>query len=340
MPTSTHGTRGTHGTRTTRRLAVLALAVATAGTVLLPATSGAASTSAKATSVKATSAEPASVPGAPTVHANPHPGYARTVTGKLVKVDTTRHTTPVHPTVATHPQLDYMGSTIPAHEPVARPALKPFSAASVPQLPGIDVSAYQGNLNWAGIAPNIDFSYTKATEGTYYTNQDFYNQYVGPYDQGLIRGAYHFANPSDSSGATQADYFVNNGGGWSSDGLTLPGALDIEYNPYGSECYGLSGSQMSSWIWDFVNEYASRTGVYPVIYSTTDWWNTCTSDDTNFANYTPLWIANYVASGGGTLPPGWGWYTFWQYADSGSQPGDQDVFNGPYSQLQVLARNG
>jgi GH25 family lysozyme M1 (1,4-beta-N-acetylmuramidase) len=324
MPTSTHGTHRT------RRLAVLAVAVATAGTVLLPATIGAASTGPAS----------ASVPGGPTVHANPHPGYARTVTGKLVKVDTTRHDTPVHPTVATHPQLDYMGSTIPAHEPTARPALKPFSPASVPQLPGIDVSAYQGNLNWASIAPNIDFSYTKATEGTYYTNQDFYNQYVGPYDQGLIRGAYHFANPSDSSGATQADYFVNNGGGWSSDGLTLPGALDIEYNPYGSECYGLSGSQMSSWIWDFVNEYASRTGAYPVIYSTTDWWNTCTSHDTNFANYTPLWIANYVASGGGTLPPGWGFYTFWQYADSGSQPGDQDVFNGPYTQLQALAKNG
>ena len=314
---------GIRSARSSRRLAVLALALATAGAVLLPATSGTAAA------------------GAPVVQANPHPGYARTVSGQLVKVDTTRHNTPVHPTVATHPQLDHMGSTIPAHEPAARSAARPAVAPdSVPQLPGIDVSAYQGNLDWAGIAPNIDFSYAKASEGTYYTNPDFYNQYVGPYDQGLIRGAYHFANPNDSSGSAQADYFVDNGGGWSSDGQTLPGMLDIEYNPYGSECYGLSGSQMTSWIWDFANEYASRTGVYPVIYSTTDWWNTCTSDDTNFADYDPLFIANYAASGGGTLPPGWGYYTFWQYADSGSEPGDQDVFNGPYSQLQVLARNG
>ena len=327
MSASTHGTR---------RAALLALAVATAGALLLPATAGSASASGT-TKPSAPAAAPAAIP-AP--HANPHPGYARTVTGQLVKVDTTRHNTPVHPTVATHPQLDYLGSTIKAHEPAAQPAVRPAPLASVPQLPGIDVSAYQGNLDWASIAPNIDFSYTKATEGTYYTNPDFYNQYVGPYDQGLIRGSYHFANPSDSSGAAQADYFVNNGGGWSSDGLTLPGMLDIEYNPYGSECYGLSGSQMSSWIWDFVNEYAARTGVYPVIYSTTDWWNTCTSQDTNFANYDPLFIANYVASGGGPLPPGWGFYTFWQYADSGSEPGDQDVFNGPYSQLQVLAKNG
>jgi len=313
----------------TRRAAALALAVATAGALLLPAT-GTASAGTPAPSAPAEVTAP---------QANPRPGYARTVSGQLVKVDTTRHATPVHPTVATHPQLDSMGSTIKAHEP-SGPAARPVPLASVPQLPGIDVSGYQGNLNWAAIAPSIDFSYAKATEGTYYTNPDFYNQYVGPYDQGLIRGAYHFANPNDSSGAAQADYFVNHGGGWSSDGLTLPGTLDIEYNPYGSECYGLSRGQMTNWIWDFVNEYAGRTGVYPVIYSTTDWWDTCTSEDTNFANYTPLWIANYVASGGGNLPPGWGFYTFWQYADSGSQPGDQDVFNGPYSQLQVLAGNG
>jgi GH25 family lysozyme M1 (1,4-beta-N-acetylmuramidase) len=307
----------------TRRLAALALAMATAGAVFLPAGSSTAAA------------------GAPVVPANPHPGYARTVSGRMVKVDTTRHSTPVHPTVATHPQLDYLGSTIPAHEPAAHSALRPsVTPNSVPQLPGIDVSAYQGNLNWAAIAPNIDFSYAKASEGTYYTNPDFYNQYVGPYDQGLIRGAYHFANPDDSSGSAQADYFVNHGGGWSSDGLTLPGMLDIEYNPYGAECYGLSGSQMTSWIWDFVNEYAARTGAYPVIYSTNDWWNTCTSDDPGFANYDPLFIANYSASGGGPLPPGWGFYTFWQYADSGSEPGDQDVFNGAYSQLQALARNG
>jgi GH25 family lysozyme M1 (1,4-beta-N-acetylmuramidase) len=320
-------TTGTRPARRTRRLAVAALAVATAAAVLLPASSGAAS------------ARNASS-GAPAVHANPHPGYARTVSGQLVKVDTTRHNTPVHPTVATHPQLDYMGSTIPGHEPTAPQPASIQAPASVPQLPGIDVSAYQGNLNWASIAPNIDFAYAKASEGTYYTNPDFYNQYVGPYDQGLIRGSYHFANPDDSSGATQADYFVDHGGGWSSDDLTLPGALDIEYNPYGSECYGLSGDQMTGWIWDFVNEYAARTGVYPVIYSTNDWWSTCTSSDPAFANYDPLWIANYVASGGGPRPNGWGYYTFWQYADSGSEPGDQDVFNGPYTQLQALARNG
>ena len=61
-----------------------------------------------------------------------------------------------------------------------------------------------------------------------YTNPYFEQQYDGAYNAGLIRGAYHFAVPSGPSGGDQANYFVSNGGGWSGDGQTLPGALDIE----------------------------------------------------------------------------------------------------------------
>ena len=270
--------------------------------------------------------------------------WARTVSGRYVRVPKpASSSTPVRPERITHPGRDFMGSTLPRYLRAVdgRPAASPQAGAgSVPQLPGIDVSSYQGNINWGSVARYIDFSYTKATEGTYYTNPYFYNQYVGPYDYGVIRGSYHFAIPNNSAGRTQADYFIAHGGGWSSDGKTLPGALDIEYNPYGSECYGLSQSQMVSWLWSFVNEYAYREHAYPVIYSTTDWWSTCTGNNNGFARYDPLWIANYSASHGGTLPNGWGFYTFWQYRSSGSLPGDQDVFNGAYSQLKVLASRG
>jgi GH25 family lysozyme M1 (1,4-beta-N-acetylmuramidase) len=267
--------------------------------------------------------------------------YARAMNGQLVAVSTARPDTPVHPEAITHPGLDYMGSVSAAHQSSAA-AVTPATVkpASVPQLPGIDVSSYQGDINWTAVAPSIDFSYTKATEGTYYTNPDFANQYNGPYDAGVIRGSYHFAVPNNSSGAAQADYFIAHGGGWSADGKTLPGALDIEYNPYGAECYGLSQASMVSWVKDFVSTYAAKEHVYPVIYTTTDWWTTCTGNSSAFGSEDPLWVANYSASGGGTLPHGWGFYTFWQYADSGSQPGDQDVFNGALTQLKTLATKG
>ena len=268
--------------------------------------------------------------------------WAVTVTGRKVLVPKPKFApTPVHPEKITHPNADTMGAVTAAHAPWPRTAhIRNATAAAVPQLPGIDVSRYQGNINWGKVAPYIDFSYAKATEGNYYTNPYFYNQYVGPYRRGIIRGAYHFAIPNNSSGQSQARYFINHGGGWSSDGKTLPGALDIEYNPYGSECYGLSHHDMNTWIENFVKEYAYKEHVYPVIYTTTDWWNSCTGDATRFGQWDPLWIANYSASGGGRLPSGWGFYTFWQYADSGRMPGDQDVFNGAHSRLVALAKAG
>ena len=123
----------------------------------------------------------------------------------------------------------------------------PASAATVTY--GQDVSGYQGNVNWsAQWNAGARFAYIKATEGTYYTNPYFAQQYNGSYNVGMIRGSYHFAIPNGGGGAAQADYFVAHGGGWSKDGRTLPGALDIEYNPYGATCYGLSQSGMVSWI--------------------------------------------------------------------------------------------
>jgi hypothetical protein len=70
----------------------------------------------------------------------------------------------------------------------------------------------------------------------------FSSHYTGATSAGLIRGGYHYAHPDLCSGSAQATYFLANGGGWTGDGRTLPGTLDIEYNPdpNGDTCYGLS----------------------------------------------------------------------------------------------------
>ncbi|KAF8636215.1 hypothetical protein AX17_003701 [Amanita inopinata Kibby_2008] len=143
-----------------------------------------------------------------------------------------------------------------------------FDKRSTPY--GIDVSSYQGNVNWSTVKANgLTFAYIKATEGTGYTNPYFSSQYTGATKAGFIRGGYHFARPDISTGATQANYFLAHGGGWSGDGITLPGALDIEYNPYGAECYGKSASSMTSWVHDFSNTYHSHTTRYSGLCSQT-----------------------------------------------------------------------
>ncbi|HWL84695.1 MAG TPA: lysozyme [Polyangiaceae bacterium] len=233
-----------------------------------------------------------------------------------------------------------MGSQIRLHEGTASPAaMEPMVTPLVTQTSGCDVSSYQGNVNWSAAASaGAKFCYIKATEGTGYTNPYFAQQYNGSYNAGLIRGAYHFARPDVSSGATQANYFVDHGGGWSADGKTLPPSLDIEYNPYGSECYGLSQASMVAWVRDFSNTVHSRTQRYPLIYTSTDWWTTCTGNNGGFGSTNPVWVPRYGSSVG-ALPNGWSFQTIWQYADSGSMPGDQDRFNGAIDRLQAFATN-
>lgn len=224
----------------------------------------------------------------------------------------------------------------PAAEPASATAAEPAlsAKAGVTQTPGIDVSSWQGNVAWSSWwSKGKRFAYVKATEGTGYTNPYYSQQFTGSAKVGMYRGAYHFALPDRSAGSTQADYFVSHGGAWSRDGRTLPGALDIEYNPYGATCYGLSQSAMRSWIASFTSRYKARTGRDAVIYSTTDWWTQCTGNTSQFSSTNPLWIARYAATPG-TLPTGWVYRTFWQYTDS---PIDQDSFNGSLSRLKALA---
>ena len=201
---------------------------------------------------------------------------------------------------------------------------------------GIDVSSWQGNVNWASHArAGKRFAYVKATEGTGYKNPYFASQYKGAAQAGLIRGAYHFANPSSSGGKKQAQVFARSGGGWTADGRTLPGVLDIEYNPYGATCYGKSQARMVAWIRDFTTEYKRLTKRDAVIYTTTDWWRTCTGNSPAFSSTNPLWLARYGTSVG-TLPGRWGWATFWQYTNV---PIDQNRFSSTYARLKVLATN-
>ncbi|MFJ9927990.1 GH25 family lysozyme [Streptomyces misionensis] len=236
----------------------------------------------------------------------------------------------------THPDLDHAGSGL--QRLGAASSAMTASAAVGTGPAGLDVSHYQTNVDWTSVKNNgAAFAYVKATEGTDYTDPSFSQQYNGAYNAGLIRGAYHFALPGNSTGTVQADWFVAHGGGWTADGRTLPPALDIEYNPYGATCYGLSQSAMVSWIRDFSNEVRAKAGRYPAIYTTTDWWTTCTGNNSSFASTNPLWIARYSSSPG-TLPAGWSTQTIWQYADSGTFPGDQDTFNGTLTDLQAFAK--
>ena len=191
-------------------------------------------------------------------------------------------------------------------------------------VPGIDVSSWQPHVNWGVVkADHLRFAYVKATEGTYYQSPTFGSQMRGAHRAGIVTGAYHFATPDTSGGAEQARYFAAHGGGWRAG--ALPGVLDIEYNPYGSDtCYGLPPRAMIRWIRAFVSTYHASTGWWPVINTYTAWWNRCTGHSTAFAARDPLWV-NARGRTARPLPAGWTSWTVWQWAETGAYPSDQDV---------------
>ncbi|WP_240686742.1 GH25 family lysozyme [Amycolatopsis suaedae] len=178
----------------------------------------------------------------------------------------------------------------------------------------------------ASAAATDGFAYVKVSEGTGYTNPDFARQRDDALARGLLVGGFHFALPDRGSGAAQAHHFVDNGGGWTPDGRTLPGAVDLETNPYGQACYGLTPERLVAWVADFSETYAARTGRLPVIYTPAGWWNRCTGTLGQFGR-NPLWATGSLT----TLPHGWTSYVFWQDAAG-------DHFNGTREQLLAFAR--
>ncbi|MDN5755071.1 MAG: hypothetical protein L0H32_04850 [Micrococcaceae bacterium] len=228
-----------------------------------------------------------------------------------------------------------------------------------PGVPGVDVSAHQGTVDWSyAYGKGARFAYVKATQSwptSVYKNPYFTQQYNGSYHAGMIRGAYHFAMPAASSAKTQARAFVANGGGWSADGKTMPPLLDIEWNPYdaktfpqgkGDTCYGMRPKQLSDCIHAFCVEVRNLTGRLPMIYTASSWWNQCTNSSSRFKNW-DLHVARYPGSAQdtpGTLPGGWTDYRLWQYAtDTGfigkNRGVDGNVFNGSLTQLRSFAKS-
>ena len=169
---------------------------------------------------------------------------------------------------------------------------------------------------------------------------------------GLYVTPYIFANPYDSTpppqgngtAVQQADYgaaVIKSSTAAYTGSHMLPVTLDIEPDPYvnqepnSNQCYALSQSAMQTWISQFMTEIKKDLGTskVPIVYTTADWWNACTGNDTAFSAY-PLWLASYGVTNP-ALPAGWNNYTIWQYgqANIGGLSGVDEDELGPVLQV-------
>ena len=206
-----------------------------------------------------------------------------------------------------------------------------MSSNSTPRLTGIDVSHYQGRVDWQAVrAAGCAFAFAKATEGAGVTDPEFAANWAGMKAAGLARGAYHFFRPAQDA-KEQAAHFLSTVQLAPGD---LPPVLDVETND------GVAGSTLVGGVQTWLDAVEPVAGVTPVIYAAASFWDAHLNSD--FGRY-PLWIAHYTnAPSPAPLPAGWTDWAFWQYSQSLHISGvggaaDHDYFNGTAEDLQALA---
>jgi MYXO-CTERM domain-containing protein len=197
-------------------------------------------------------------------------------------------------------------------------------------LPGIDVSVYQGNIDWNQVkASGIVFAIARVSDGTYLDTK-FDQNWAGMKAAGVIRGAYQFFEPGGDPSA-QADILINKMGPLGTG--DLPPTLDVEATG------GQSAATITANIHIWMDKVQAATGRVPLIYTGKYFWNDNVGSGDFAGN--PLWLAAYVSPCPST-PDAWGGWAMWQYNDNGSIPGigaltDVDMFNGTKAQLDALA---
>lgn len=193
---------------------------------------------------------------------------------------------------------------------------------------GIDVSHYQGTVNWKQVKQDgIIFAFVKATGGINFTDSQFDTNWHEMRAERIIRGAYHFFY-ADEDATEQAKHFVAVVGKLRK-GRDMPPVLDLEDDPTDKTQYVKS---VTTWL-NYVEE---ALGCKPIIYVDRPFANEYLGD--NFQNY-PLWIAEYTSASQPNLPDAWSIWSFWQYSDTQQIAGitgavDQDRYNGSVDSLK------
>lgn len=205
---------------------------------------------------------------------------------------------------------------------------------------GIDVASFNTITDWSAVkSAGNSWAWSKATQGSNYTNPLFASQIVSGQHAGLIMGAYHFPDPRVSV-ATQVAYFVRAASavGAFERGAMLP-MLDME----DSEADGITWSAQgaNSFIAAFRDAMRATTGVGELcVYASESWWAQ--------GFLTPgQWVDSqvYLCAAQYTGEPGQlGWsnprLAVHQYTDNAPTPGataptDRSVILPPYSLSQL-----
>ena len=191
---------------------------------------------------------------------------------------------------------------------------------------GIDVSAYQGRINWPEVARHrVQFAFIKASEGATRQDPRFARNWEAARAAGIVCGAYHYYVPSRDAGE-QANLFART---VPRQPGALPPVLDVEADNFHD--VAVLRREVARWLALTEAHY----GVRPIIYSNHGFYRRYLAG--HFDDY-PLWLAHYEVAQPALPANRW---LIWQHSDEAYVPGirgpvDFNVFQGSYASLLAL----
>ncbi len=197
-------------------------------------------------------------------------------------------------------------------------------------IAGINVSHYNGEIDWHAAADSISFAFARATNGPNFVDPQFASNWNRMKQAGIPRGAYHFFDPREDA-AAQAHLFLNTVR-MEEDDLTP--VLDIERRCRITAATAIKG------FGEFLDIVRDATGRTPAIYTSGRFWRLL--GNRPCPCNAPLWIAHHDVRSP-FIPHAWEGWNFWHFSQLGRCSGvkgyvDLSRFSGSLEDLQNLGR--
>lgn len=176
---------------------------------------------------------------------------------------------------------------------------------------GIDVSHYQGNIDWDVLATDshASFVYLKATEGLDNVDNTYERNLAEAKRKGILVGTYHFFRGNVSA----HNQFANFKRAFDPSKQDLLPVVDVEVMPK-----GMSKSRFDSCLEDLLAMIEDEYGRKPIIYTGKNFYNKHFYG-TRFAHRYKFWIATYAPEQ--PVLDGNDDYLIWQYSAKGKVKG-------------------
>lgn len=200
---------------------------------------------------------------------------------------------------------------------------------------GIDVSYWQGTINWDRVAGDgVEFAFIRVSDGLRHVDTQFARNWSEAKRVGVRRGAYQFFRPNLDPIA-QANLLLDRMG--ELEAGDLPPVIDVE------AAGGLSPRTIAERVQTWIDHVERQLGVTPIVYSAPYFWRDEVGSPSFSTNH-HLWLAHYTTACP-LVPEPWSSWTFHQYTDRGRVAGisggvDMNLFNGTLAELDAIAVGG